>query len=282
MLPIVSLVLRVLAMDVRSLAFRTDLALLALGTSEIEDRGTHIVVRTPDNPTFYWGNFMLLSEPPEPTEIDGWLAAYDAEFPHTQHRAFGVDGTEDRPEAMAPFVQAGLSLDIGAVMTAQAVHEPPRPNREAQYRTLESDDDWAQRVRLTASCNEDFPPEQYFTFASRKAAYERGLTQAGHGAWWGAFVAGEMVSGLGLFRAEAGLARFQSVETHPDARGRGLAGTLVHHASRHAFETLGADTLVMVADPDYLAIRIYRSVGFSETERQSQVQQVNRNEPPAR
>jgi ribosomal protein S18 acetylase RimI-like enzyme len=167
-------------------------------------------------------------------------------------------------------------------MTARSVHEPPRPNREAEYRRLESDDDWAQRVRLAASCNDDFPPEQYFTFAARKAAYERGLTEEGHGVWWGAFLEGRMVSGLGLFRAGPGLARFQSVETHPDARGRGLAGTLVHHASRHGFDTLGAGTLVMVADPDYLAIRIYRSVGFSETERQSQVQQVNRNAAPAR
>ena len=39
-------------MDV-SLGFRTDLALLALGGSEIEDRGRHGVVRTPANPT-YW------------------------------------------------------------------------------------------------------------------------------------------------------------------------------------------------------------------------------------
>ena len=90
-----------------------------------------------------------------------------------------------------------------------------------------------------------------------------------------------MVSGLGLFRASDGLARFQSVETHPDARGRGLAGTLVYHVSRYGFETLGADTLVMVADPDYLAIRVYRSVGFNESEYQAQVQQMNRNEPPA-
>ncbi len=183
---------------------------------------------------------------------------------------------------MAPFVEAGLSLDMGAVMTAQAVHEPPRPNREAVYRPLESDDDWAQRVHLAASCNDDQPPADYFEFATRKAATERANAEAGHGAWWGAFVAGRMVSGLGLFRAGDGLARFQSVETHPDARGRGLAGTLVYHASRYGFETLGAETLVMVADPDYLAIRIYRSVGFKVTEYQAQVQQMDRNASPSR
>jgi ribosomal protein S18 acetylase RimI-like enzyme len=268
-------------MDVRSLAFRTDLALLERGGTEVSDRGTHLVVRTPGIPTFYWGNFMLLSEPPTHADVGDWLRAYDAEFPDVRHRAFGVDGVEEPSVAMAPFVEAGLSLHTGAVMTAQAVHEPPRPNQEAVCRPLESDDDWEQRVHLAASCNDDQPPADYFDFATRKAALERANAAAGHGAWWGAFVAGRMVSGLGLFRASEGLARFQSVETQPEARGRGLAGTLVYHASRYGLETLGAHTLVMVADPDYLAIRIYRSVGFSETEYQAQVQQMDRKEPPS-
>ena len=71
---------------------------------------------------------------------------------------------------------------------------------------------------------------------------------------------------MGLFRASPGLARFQTVKTHPDARGRGLAGTLVHEISRFGFADLDAQTLVMVADPEYLAIRVYRSVGFADTE----------------
>lgn len=37
-------------MDVRSLGYRTDLALLRYGGSEIEDRGDHVVIRSPDNP----------------------------------------------------------------------------------------------------------------------------------------------------------------------------------------------------------------------------------------
>ncbi|MHA0044500.1 GNAT family N-acetyltransferase [Deinococcus sp. PEB2-67] len=58
----------------------------------------------------------------------------------------------------------------------------------------------------------------------------------------------------------------QSVETHPDARSRGLAGTLVHHAGEWAREHLGARTLVIVADPEYHAQRLYQSVGFTPTE----------------
>jgi len=73
---------------------------------------------------------------------------------------------------------------------------------------------------------------------------------------------------MGLYSDGHGLARFQSVDTHPEARGRGLAGTLVHYVSTYGLSTLHARTLVMVADPDYHAIRIYRSVGFENTETQ--------------
>jgi predicted GNAT family acetyltransferase len=68
-----------------------------------------------------------------------------------------------------------------------------------------------------------------------------------------------------------GAARFQSVQTHPDARGQGLASTLVHRASTYGLNELGAGTLVMVADPEYLAIRIYRALGFTDTETQIQL-----------
>ena len=44
----------------------------------------------------------------------------------------------------------------------------------------------------------------------------------------------------------------------------------------YGFDEMGAGTLVMVADPEYVAIRIYRSVGFDGTETQTQLEQPNR------
>ena len=76
-----------------------------------------------------------------------------------------------------------------------------------------------------------------------------------------------LVAQLGLVAAGAGLARFQDVETHPACHRRGLAATLVHGASAIGFGQLGAQTLVMVADPDDEAIRVYRALGFVEAER---------------
>ena len=107
-------------------------------------------------------------------------------------------------------------------------------------------------------------------FATGKTRAHRRLVEQGRGQWFGAFLGDELVASLGIFVASEGLARFQDVKTRPDFRGRGLCGTLVHAAGRHAFDELGVHTLLMVADPDYLAIRVYRSVGFEETETQLQ------------
>ncbi len=264
-------------MDVRSLAFRTDLALLRLSGSEIDDCASHVVVRTPDNPDYRWGNFHLLARPPRADEIDALLAAYDADFPSSSHRAFGVDGVVDQREQLAPLATAGPAIDVATVMTATSVHPPTRPNAEATYRQLTSDDDWAQRVEMSMLVNDDETDlEMHRAFAAQKAVADRALVEGSHGAWWGAFVDGRLASVMGLVDAGDGLARYQSVETHPDHRGRGLAGTLVHRVATYGFDELGARTLVMVADPDYLAIRIYRSVGFDDTETQTQLEQRDR------
>jgi ribosomal protein S18 acetylase RimI-like enzyme len=259
-------------MDVVSLGYRTDLALLRLGGSRIEDHGDHLIVISPDNPNFYWGNFLLLERAPGPGEAQDWLELFHTTFPDRRHVAIGVDGTTGTAEDVQPFVDLGLKVDTSSVMTAQSVHEPPRANTEATYRQLVSDEDWAAHVELRMAIDEVDDVELHRRFVVAKARTSRTLAEAGHGAWFGAFVDGALLSTMGLVRADGDLARFQNVETHPDARGRGLAGTLVHHVSRFGFDELGATTLVMVADPDYLAIRVYRSVGFTSSETQLQLE----------
>jgi ribosomal protein S18 acetylase RimI-like enzyme len=201
---------------------------------------------------------------------------FATEFPGAGHIALGFDGVDGKVSDLAGFTERGLRVEASTVMSATSVHEPPRPNRDAVYRALESDDDWAQSVELRVLCNDEHDDESFREFATRKVATQRQLTEAGHGGWFGAFVEGRLVAQMGLFAASPGLARFQSVETDPEFRGRGLAGTLVHHVSRYGFDQLRATTLVMVADPDYLAIRVYRSVGFTDGESQLQAERPPR------
>jgi ribosomal protein S18 acetylase RimI-like enzyme len=249
--------------EVRSLGYRTDLAILALEGSQVSDRGDHFVIRTPGNPDYWWGNFLLLRDL-KPGSGGYWLARFAAEFPDALHIALGLDqtdaGTIDRAEL------AGMTQDRNAVMTARSVHAPPHPNSEAVFRALSGDADWRQSFELAAAVHAGEPGGDAMFLTARLAA-KRALTEAGHGAWYGAFLDGRLVSQLGLVVGKSGLARYQDVETHPSARRRGLAGTLVWHASATG---LGGQptTLVMVADPEDVAIRIYRSVGFTVTEHQ--------------
>ena len=251
-------------MHLRSLGLRTDLALRVHAGSSVEDRGDHLVVRTPGNPTFWWGNYLVLPQaPPDARSAEGWLATFERELPGAEHRTFAVDGVAGEPGDLEPFVALGCTAEASVVMTARTVHEPPRPNRVATYRPLTTDEDWTQQVELSM-VGEDVGHD--LAYCTRKAQADRVLVDGGSGRWYGAFLDGRLVASMGLFTASPGLARFQSVKTHPDHRGQGLAGTLTHVVGRFGLEELVVQTLVMVADPDYLAIRVYRSVGFRGTE----------------
>jgi hypothetical protein len=180
--------------------------------------------------------------------------------------ALGLDETD--AATIGPDELAGMTMEQNAVMTATSVHAPPHPNTEADFRALTGDADWRQSFELASTVHAGEPGGEVGFLSARLAAI-RALAEAGHGTWFGAFLDGTLVSQLGLITGITGitgLGRYQSVETHPAARRRGRAGTLVWHAGATALagETR---TLVMVADPGDAAIRD-RSVGFTVTESQ--------------
>jgi GNAT superfamily N-acetyltransferase len=257
-------------MDVQSLGYRTDLMLLALAGSSVEQRDDHLVIRTPANPTHHWGNFLLLRGAPAPGSLREWIAAFRREFPDAEHLALGVDGTEGLAGDADELAAAGLGADRATVLTADAVRPPPHPQPAAPIRMPAGDADWRAALALREAVHGD--RHGYLRFARRNLAAMRRLQDRGLGGWFGAFDGGRMVCGLGVFTDGSGIARYQSVETDPGYRRQGLAGTLVHTAARYALHRLGARRLVMVADPDYVAIRIYRSLGFSDAETQVQLQ----------
>ena len=250
----------------RNLGFVTDVGIRLLEGSEVIEAGDHLVIRSPDNPAFWWGNFVLLMDPPEPGSADHWLATFAAAFPDARHVALGIDSTAADTEIPADFTEAGLVGDRMTVLTATEVREPARPNKDTEIRPLRSDQDWEQSFALSIRGNENWAAEP--DFARRRVAARRRIVEEGHGTWFGAFEDGHLLSQLGLFAVADGVARYQDVATDPAARRRGLAGTLLWHAGRHGRDTLGARTLVIVADPNDQAIRLYRTVGFTESQTQ--------------
>jgi len=250
---------------ITSLGLRTDVALRVREGAEVIDRGDYLVVRSLDNPGFWWGNFLLLGAMPRAGAAGAWLARFAAEFPAARHVALAVDTTDEAAVIPGEFGAAGLEPQRGTVLTCAAVRPPPHPNRDTEIRPLVSDADWRQSFELGVRCFGDDGAQEYL---KRRAAARRRLTRAGDGAWFGAFSDGRLLAQLGVCDAGDGFARYQDVETDPAARRRGLAGTLVWHAGRYGREVLGASTLVIVADPAAAAIRLYRACGFADLQTQ--------------
>jgi GNAT superfamily N-acetyltransferase len=248
-------------MQLASLGFRTDVALRIAEGAEVTDGGGYLVIRSPDNPGFWWGNFLLLRA--WPRVGDGWLDRFAAEFPQARHVAIGVDVTAAGGAGPAEF--ATLEPETSTVLTCTEIQAPGHVNTEAEIRPLESGQDWQQSVEMNRRCYGEQTPSD---FQQLRSAARRRLTEAGRAAWFGAFDGGRLVAQLGIGHAGGGLARYQDVETDPAARGRGLAGTLVWQAGRFARAKLGASTLVIVADPAEGAIRIYRGCGFADAQTQ--------------
>jgi ribosomal protein S18 acetylase RimI-like enzyme len=257
-------------MKIRSLAYRTDLFFPAFD-GQIIDRGNYLVIRTPSNPTFFWGNFLLFAQPPGERDFDGWRALFAREVgmpPETKHQVFGWDSPEGDEGVLQPFLEAGFSLARDVVLASHAPGKARKPAGSVSIRPLETDTDWEQALENQMACRNQGPgKDDYREFRRiQKVRYQK-MSAEGHGDWYGAFMGEKLVADLGLFHNE-GVGRFQSVETHPDYRRRGIAGRLVAEASRQAMKKYSLHTLVIVAEQDSSAARLYASLGFEIKEQQ--------------
>jgi ribosomal protein S18 acetylase RimI-like enzyme len=257
-------------MTVRSLGYRTDLFFPRFD-GDVTDHGDHIAVRTPANPTFYWGNFLLFTAPPVEGDLERWQGLFAEEIgstPSVRHFAFGWDGTAGEAGDVGPFLDAGFTVDESVVLTARTVTRPAKYAGEVVVRALSADWEWEAALRNQVACRDPEHDEAgYLVYRARKTESYRAMVRAGLGEWFGAFLGERLVGDLGVFVVD-GIGRFQSVGTHPDFRRRGVCGALVHQVARHALGTLGADVLVMRADAHSHAARIYESIGFAPAERQ--------------
>jgi RimJ/RimL family protein N-acetyltransferase len=254
----------VLRTDRLTAGWRSDLALTRFD-GEIADRGDHLVVRTPSNPAFWWGNFLLFDRAPRAGDLAPWLACFEREFPAAGHRAFGIDAPAPFP-LPGEFVAAGFALAQETVLTATAaqLRAPAKAwPAGATLRALRLPEEAAALVEQWVEVDAGrHPPHDYRGFAARQVARYGAMQHAGLGAWFGLWADGALVASCGLFRAD-GAGRFQFVATHPAWRRRGLCTALVHAVARHGFEAMGLDELVLVADPADVAIGVYESLGFA-------------------
>jgi GNAT superfamily N-acetyltransferase len=257
-------------MEVQSLGYKTDLIFPAF-EGKIIDRGHYLVIKTPANPTFYFGNFLLFEDPPGEGDFVNWRDLFASEIgnpPQVRHRAFGWDTTEDEHGVIQPFLDSGYHLEISIVLTARRDDLNQNSSPGFTIRRLVSEDDWLQSIENQVISREAlFSEEGYRVYRQGQAERYRKMVAAGMGAWFGAFAGERLVGDLGIF-CSGDLGRYQSVQTHHDFRRRGIAGALVFQAAQYAFANHDIDRLVIVAEANSPAQGLYQSIGFQLTENQ--------------
>ena len=254
-------------MDV-PLSWHTDIAVLVGSGSSVDEHADHLVVRTPANPTYAWGNFVMVTDPACVDDASRWAAVFAHSFPDAGHRAVGLP---TNPTDVGAWAALGLEIEHEDVLVRDAPVDP-RPLPEGYVvRPLSSDGDWEQSHALRLA---DLTEEQ--RSEPGRVAYEGGSTEArrrlvdsGNAVFLGAFAGDELAADQGILDCGAGVARYQDVITKASHRRRGLTSHLLGEAAAWAADR-GVHAWVILADAGEAPSRLYQKLGFRPTQPSSQ------------
>lgn len=239
----------------------TDLALHQLAGATVEDRGTHLVVRSPHNPTYRWGNFIQILDGTV-ADRQRWERTFDETFPDAGHRTFGS------AEPMDPADWPGYLCEVEETLatTSQPRRTPAPEGYEIREFVPGDWEEWAKHKAVELAEEEGRDPAGYREYAAGRAATLAGMAEQGYLYWLGAFADGDLAASLGIalcpeILGQQGLARYQVVGTRPEHRRHGLASHLLGEVGAWAAER-GATTFVICTETTNPAGRIYRASGF--------------------
>jgi len=254
----------------QSLGFRTEMIFHHFD-GIVLDRNDYLVVKTPSNPGFMFGNLLLFFQAPRLGSLEKWKTLFRGEFkdtPAVRHFTFLWDSPSEGTGDVTELRTEGFEVDFSVVLTALSVHPPTKSNLQVEVRPIMTDTEWKEVTEAQIfSKAAEYDEKSYRQFKEKQMARYRAMSEKGLGHWFGAFINGTLVGDLGVYQ-EGHIGRFQSVETHPDFRRQGVCGTLVYESAKYAFDKMGCTHLVMVADENYHAAKIYESVGFTPTSKE--------------
>lgn len=245
-----------------NLGYRTDCIARKL-EGEFIERNSYAVFRMPRNPTYHWGNLLLFKDEPKEDDYEIWLSAFEYEFKDSLgHVTFGWES--QHPGVTDMFVQNGFSVEKESVLILEALKRNGNPKNNLVIRKIETDGEWEAVLNLQILVSDgDNPSEGYIEFKTRLFETYRSLSNCGAGSWWGAFLGETLVGDMGLyFDDDFEMARFQSVETHPDYRKMGICSELLHSVTSQALRIYPDVMLVICAEYGSNAEGIYSKHGF--------------------
>ena len=252
----------------KSLGLATDI--LVLGErAQLEPHPLGWVLRTPDEPDFWYGNQLILKGDPPAPEVA--IAAFREAFPQAEHITLSWDAPERSLAAdLDDLAERGFIIEQSDVLTLEGAAAKTKAPDGFVLREVESDGDWAKvaNLKVEIGVEEGYAGEGYRAFIRGRCDGWRKAIAAGEGAWFGAFEGETLAADLGLF-TDGRIARFQSVETAAAYRRRGLCSALVVHALNWLVARAPQAQPVIVAEAEGDAGRLYRRLGFALVERQT-------------
>lgn len=230
-------------------------------------RDHYLVIQNEDNPHYHWGNYLLFEKAPQKGDFKNWVSLFKREFPYYQNPSHLLfSWVEQDKGEFEEFIAQNFELDEAKILSASELVKPKKCSEEILIRKISSQSDWNKVIKLQVKCADPkFMNEDYKKFKDIQMGQYRSMSEAGMGYWFGAFVGDELVGDLGIF-FDKGIGRYQSVETHPDYRNKGICSNLVYETGLMAMNFFDLKTLVMEADAHYHAAKIYEKLGFAPTE----------------
>lgn len=233
-------------------------------------------MRTPSNPSYYFGNVLVFDRPPQDGDEQRWPQLFEASFVDdaaVRHAAFAWS-IERNAGSVEPFAARGYTFENRVVLTAQALEDAPVP-LGINVRPLHTDDDWKAQLALGLATREPMhEPQAYARFKAAQVTHHRFIAET-LGTWIGAFDGARLAGSCGIFPID-GVARYQDVGVFPEYRNRGIARSLIAAAGRLAFEAFRARRLVIVAAADDFPRTIYERLGFTLYQREGALWIANR------
>lgn len=240
--------------------------------AHIDEQPEGIAVCTDADPSFYWGNCLIVPHAPADADLPHWLARFEqrvaAGRPGVRHVAIGVDAPRNGLTLPA-WLAAGFQIDDTTVLSLAPGGLLPAPRSVRapswQLRTIDWAHDLPAFVDQQSLDSTPYEPAAYRLFRQRQMARHAALAQQGLGQWFGLWCGDALAASCGLMRDAArpgALGRFQHVSTHPQWRRRGLCTALIHGVSAWGFAHWQLAQAMLCADPHDVAIGIYRSLGY--------------------
>ena len=233
-----------------------------------------IVYKTKTRPDYWFGNYIVSSSPVTSELLPEMRSQWQKEFSQEagilwQIVEWEIPFDEQTPDISKVVRALNTEIDIRIVRIA----------RRGEFQFQLSLTELTADIELIKVKNEvQYENALKIALADHEAAPESGATSdfiqwrleqrlksamLGNGEWWLLMNQGMPVASCGLFFDPNGLmGRFREVTTHPEWRGRGFATTLVGLLAQNFLTQGQVQELIIVSEPDFIADRIYRKLGF--------------------